>query len=59
MFKIVFILLIGFAAGYSYGWKDAQVHAEDVVSRTVDRVAHLAGGKYNQNVDQTMERLEH
>ena len=59
MFKIVFILLIGFAAGYSYGWKDAQVHAEDVVTRTVDRITHLAGGKYNQNVDQTMERLEH
>jgi len=58
MFKILVILLIGFAAGYSFGWKDAQVHAEDVVTRTIERVGGSHRGQYNTNVDATMERLE-
>jgi hypothetical protein len=58
MFKIVFILTVGFAAGYSFGFRDARSHDEDVVTRTIERVGGSARGKYNQDVDAQMERLE-
>ena len=58
MLKTFFLLLLGFAAGYSFGFKDAKSHDEDVVTRTVERVGGSARGKYNQNVDAQMQRLE-
>jgi hypothetical protein len=58
MFKIVLILAIGFAAGYTYGFKDSKEHDVDVVTRTIERVGGSARGKYNQDVDGQMERLE-
>jgi hypothetical protein len=38
MFKILFILAIGIAIGYGYGWKDAQVHEKNVAERIVERI---------------------
>lgn len=58
MLKIVFILTLGFAAGYSYGYKDARTHDEDVVTRTIERVGGSSRGKYNQDIDSQMDRLE-
>lgn len=58
MLKIVFILAVGFAAGYSYGFRDARTHDENVVTRTIERVGGSTRGKYNQDVDAQMERLE-
>jgi len=58
MLKIVFILAVGFAAGYSFGWKDAQQNSEDVVTRIVERVGGSAREKYKTDVDAQMERLE-
>ena len=58
MFKIVLLLLLGFAAGYTYGFQDSKEHDEDVLTRTVERVGGSARGKYNQDVDQQMQRLE-
>lgn len=58
MAKILFLLLIGFAAGYSYGFRDAKVNETDVVTRTVERVRAAAGGKYNQDVDSQLDRME-
>jgi len=51
------LLLIGLAAGYSFGFKDAQVHKEDVVSRTVDRLRQR-GDKYSNDIDGQMDKLE-
>jgi hypothetical protein len=58
MFKYLFLLALGFAAGYSYGFRDSKEHDEDVVTRTIERVGGSARGKYNQDVDGTMDRLE-
>ena len=51
------LLLIGLAAGYSLGFKDAQVNKEDVVSRTVDRLRQR-GDKYSNDIDGQMDKLE-
>ncbi|MEO6446422.1 MAG: hypothetical protein ABIZ91_08745 [Gemmatimonadaceae bacterium] len=58
MFKIVLILCIGFAAGYSFGFQDAQEHTEPIVTRTLERAGGSTRGKYNQDLDGTMDRLE-
>lgn len=58
MYKIVLVLCIGFAAGYTFGFQDAQEHDETIVTRTLERAGGAARGKYNQDVDGTMDRLE-
>jgi hypothetical protein len=58
MLKIAFLLLVGFAAGYSFGFKDAKKHEDDVVTRTIERVGGSARGKYNQDLDAQFQRLE-
>lgn len=58
MFKIVLLLFVGFAAGYSYGFKDSKAHEEDVVTRTIEQIGGSARGKYNQDLDAQMQRLE-
>lgn len=38
MFKLLFILAIGVAIGYGYGWKDAQIHEKAIYERLVDKI---------------------
>ncbi len=38
MFKILFILAIGVALGYGYGWKDAQQNDKAIYERIVDQI---------------------
>ena len=47
MFKYIFTLAVGVAIGYSYGWKDAQIHPQHVAERLVDRI----GGDNKKNMD--------
>lgn len=47
MFKYLFILGIGIAIGYSYGWKDAQVNTQHIAERLVERI----GGDNKKNMD--------
>lgn len=47
MFKYLFILAIGIAIGYSYGWKDAQINTTHVAERLVERI----GGDNKKNMD--------
>ncbi len=47
MFKYLFILGIGIALGYSYGWKDAQINTKHIAERLVDRI----GGDNKKNMD--------
>jgi hypothetical protein len=58
MFKYVFILVIGIAIGYFYGFDDAKKNDENVVARTVERVGGKNRGQYNNDVDKRMENLE-
>ena len=47
LFKYLFILAIGIAIGYSYGWKDAQVNTTHIAERLVERI----GGDNKKNMD--------
>ncbi|MEP6763743.1 MAG: hypothetical protein ABJB66_05485 [Gemmatimonadaceae bacterium] len=47
MYKFIFILAIGIAIGYSYGWKDAQRNDQNIAERLVGRI----GGDNKKNMD--------
>ncbi len=47
MFKLILILAVGVGIGYSYGWKDAQLHDQNVAERLVGRI----GGDNKKNMD--------
>lgn len=59
MKKTLFILVLGVAAGYQIGWQDAHTHKETIVQRAIDKVQNAGKGRYNNDVDRQMERLEH
>jgi hypothetical protein len=58
MFKYIFTLCAGLAAGYTYGFKDAKEHRDTVVTRTIERIGGSSRDKYRTDVDATMDRLE-
>lgn len=49
--KTLFVLAVGVAIGYTYGYKDAKTHDKMVVERMLDRAGGAARGKYDPNVD--------
>ena len=53
MFKFFFILALGVAIGYGYGWKDAQVNAKNVVERMVDRIGGETKSRMSSDADAT------
>jgi hypothetical protein len=54
MYKFLFALVIGLAAGYFLGFKDAQDNREHVVARMVARV----GGDTRERVKTDFEKTE-
>ena len=54
MYKFLFALVIGLAAGYFVGFKDARKHQENVVARMVARV----GGDTRERVKTDFEKTE-
>lgn len=57
MLKLLFILVIGVAIGYSFGWKDAKKNKETVVERLVHRVGGKNRGAYDTNLDKRAESV--
>ena len=53
MFKFCFILAVGIALGYGYGWKDAQVNEKHIAERLVDRIGGETKDKMNSDADAT------
>ncbi|MEP6780496.1 MAG: hypothetical protein ABJC26_11450 [Gemmatimonadaceae bacterium] len=51
MYKLIFILAIGVAIGYSYGWKDAQRNDQNIAERLVGRI----GGDNKKNMDSDVD----
>jgi hypothetical protein len=51
MFKFFFILTIGVALGYGYGWKDAQQHEQHVAERVLDRIGGETRARMGNDVD--------
>ena len=58
MLKTIFILLLGLAIGYSYGFKDARAHDQTVVTRMLDQVGGSTRGKVSNDVDSKMDKAE-
>lgn len=58
MFKYLFILAIGVAIGYSYGWKDAQVNTQHIAERLVERIGGDNKKNMDADVDAKMRALE-
>jgi hypothetical protein len=59
VFKFLFILVVGVAVGYSFGWKDAKTHKQNVVERVVSRVGGKNRGAYDTNIDAQAESAGH
>lgn len=55
MFKVLLVLAIGISLGYSYGWKDARKHDQNVVERMVSRVGGKNRGAYDTDLDRRAE----
>jgi hypothetical protein len=55
--KTLFVLAVGVAIGYTYGYKDARTHDKMVVERVLERAGGSTRGKYNPNVDQQTDSL--
>mgnify|MGYP001549786512 FL=1 len=58
MRKFLLLVAIGVALGYWWGWSDAQVNQEDVVTRMVNRAGGKTRSSLKNDADQTMDSLE-
>ncbi|HEY7878000.1 MAG TPA: hypothetical protein VIC55_07235 [Gemmatimonadaceae bacterium] len=58
MRKVLILLALGVVVGYWWGWTDAQVNQEDVVTRMVNRAGGKTRSSVKANTDQTMDSLE-
>ena len=60
--KTMFLLAAGVAAGYWYGFRDAQTHRHPLQQRVTERVVARAGGasreRVGNDIDGRMARLE-
>ena len=55
----VFVLGVAIAVGYAIGYRDARQHPDHIVTRAVDQVRVMFGGKGNVNdIDAVMTRVE-
>ena len=57
VFKFLLALVIGIAVGYSYGFKDAKTHKQNIVERTVARVGGKNRGAYDTNLDKRADAV--
>jgi hypothetical protein len=53
--KFVIVLVVGIAIGYGYGWKDAKLHKENVVSRLVGRVGGSNRANLTEDIDKKVD----
>ena len=58
MFKILCILSLGVAMGYSYGWKDAHTHDKNIAERALDQIGGESRDQVGSDVDARMRAIE-
>jgi len=54
----IVILIVGLAVGYSFGYKDARTHDENIVTRIIGKVGGSSRDKVRSNADKTLEEAE-
>ncbi len=56
--RYLIILIIGLAAGYMYGFNDAQDHDKPIVTRMVDQIGGRTRDKVKTDADRQIEQVE-
>jgi hypothetical protein len=56
MKKMLFVLVIGVAAGYFVGFDDAKSHKNNVVTRLVHRVGGSNRSRFDNDLDRKAEQ---
>jgi hypothetical protein len=58
MFKYFFILALGVAIGYGYGWKDAQKNTQHIAERILGRIGGESRELVSADIDKKMKDAE-
>jgi len=56
--KYAIILLVGLIAGYTFGFKDAKVHRENIAIRAIGKIGGGSRDKVKSTVDEQMKEAE-
>jgi hypothetical protein len=57
MKKVLVLLAIGVALGYTWGWRDAHINEENVVTRIVSQVGGSTRGDLKNDPDHLLDSL--
>jgi hypothetical protein len=57
MRKALVLLAIGVALGYTWGWRDAHINDDDIVTRIVSRVGGSTRGELKNDPDHLLDSL--
>lgn len=52
------ILLVGLIAGYSFGFKDAKAHDENIAKRVIGKIGGGSRERVKSTVDEKMKEAE-
>ena len=58
MVRLLIVLIVGLAIGYTVGWKDAKTNDRHIAARVLDRAGGATRDKVRSDVDKKMEDLE-
>ena len=58
MFKMILVLLLGLAIGYSYGFNDAKKNDRTIFARTVGKVGGASRDKVKNDLDARADSVE-
>jgi hypothetical protein len=57
MMKFLLVLTIGVVIGYGVGYRDAKVHGNSIVTRTVERIGGSNRENFNNDLDGRSEAV--
>lgn len=57
MRKALILIAIGIAVGYAWGWRDAQVNDDDIVTRIVSQVGGSTRADLRNDPDHMLDSL--
>jgi hypothetical protein len=58
MRKVLVLVAIGVALGYTWGWRDAQMNEKDVVTRIVSQVGGSTRADLKNDPDHLLDSLQ-
>jgi len=58
MRKALVLIAIGVAVGYAWGWRDAQVNDDDIVTRIVSQVGGSTRADLKNDPDHLLDSLQ-